>query len=548
MASENIVNPILQGFNPDPSICRVGKDYYIATSTFEWYPGAQIHRSTDLRNWQLVARPLNRPELLNMLGNPDSCGVWAPCLTWSDGLFYLVYSDVKRFDGNFKDTHNYLTTCSTIDGDWSAPVYLNSSGFDASLFHDDDGRKWLVGMVWDHRAPRRFFRGIALQEYSLDQQRLIGEREFIFEGTELDYTEGPHLYRRNGYYYLITAEGGTGYGHAVTMARSRNIDGPYEVDPAGPVLTSRDDPEWPLQRAGHGDIVATEAGELYLVHLVSRPLPGTRISPLGRETAIQRLEYTGGGWFRLAEGHELPQLEWDAPALPAEDAAAEIEHDDFDGDTLKDVYQWLRTPWPEEFMSLTERPGHLRLYGMESPGSLFRQALIARRQTSFVCTARTLLDFEPDNFQQLAGLILYYNSSKFHYLYVSTDNELGRHIGIMSCAANLTLDVDYPIEDQRIALPASGPVYLRADVDGETLRFSWGLSEDECNEIPVVLDTTILSDEADNGSDANFTGTFIGVCCNDLTGGRKHADFDFLRYTTEITTAIAESDKAAVGQ
>ena len=350
MTTAKIVNPILPGFNPDPSICRVGKDFYIATSTFEWYPGVQIHHSTDLVNWRLVARPLNRPELLNMIGNPDSCGVWAPCLTWSDGLFYLVYTDVKRFDGNFKDTHNYLTTCATIDGEWSDPVYLNSAGFDASLFHDDDGRKWWLNMVWDHRAPRSFFRGIAMQEYSVAEQRLIGERKIIFEGTELDYTEGPHLYRRDGYYYLITAEGGTSYGHAVTMARSRKIEGPYEVDPSGPIVTSRNDPDWPLQRAGHGDIVATEAGELFLVHLVSRPLPGTRISPLGRESAIEKLEYTSEGWFRLAEGHTLPQPEWDAPALPAADATTDIEHDDFDDPALNDVYQWLRTPWPGDSM------------------------------------------------------------------------------------------------------------------------------------------------------------------------------------------------------
>jgi xylan 1,4-beta-xylosidase len=530
MATEKIVNPILTGFNPDPSICRAGDDYYIATSTFEWYPGVQIHHSTDLKNWRLAARPLNRPELLNMLGTPDSCGVWAPCLTWSGGLFYLVYTDVKRFDGNFKDTHNYLTTSATIDGEWSDPAYLNSSGFDPSLFHDDDGRKWLLNMVWDHRAPRRFFRGIALQEYSVDERRLVGERKIIFEGTDLECTEGPHLYRRNGYYYLITAEGGTSYGHAITMARSRSISGPYEVDPSGPVVTSRDNPEWPLQRAGHGDIVETESGELFLVHLVSRPLPGTRLSPLGRETAIEKLEYTDDAWFRIAGGYTLPQPEWDAPAPAGEAVPAEIRNDNFDVDELNPVYQWLRTPWPKEFLSLTDRPGFLRLYGMESPGSLFRQALIARRQTSFAYEAATVVDFEPDNFQQMAGLVLYYNSSKFHYLYVSACSDIGRHIGIMSCQADPSLNVEYPIEEGRIALPDSTPVHLRAEVDGAQLNFFWSLNDSDWHRIPAVLDAGILSDEAGKGSGASFTGAFVGVCCNDLTGTRKHADFDYLRY------------------
>ena len=146
-----IRNPILPGFNPDPSICRVGDDYYIATSTFEWYPGVQIHHSRDLVNWRLVTRPLDRAAQLDMRGNPDSGGVWAPCLSHADGRFWLVYTDVKRLDGNFKDAHNYIVTAPAIEGPWSDPTYVNSSGFDPSLFHDDDGRKWFVNMVWDHR-------------------------------------------------------------------------------------------------------------------------------------------------------------------------------------------------------------------------------------------------------------------------------------------------------------------------------------------------------------------------------------------------------------
>ena len=160
-----IRNPILPGFNPDPSICRVGGDYYIATSTFEWYPGVQIHHSKDLVNWTLIGRPLTRASQLDMRGNPDSCGIWAPCLSHADGLFWLVYTDVKRYDGNFKDTHNYIVTARDIAGPWSEPFYANSSGFDPSLFHDDDGRKYLVNMLWDWRPGHNRFGGIVLQEY-----------------------------------------------------------------------------------------------------------------------------------------------------------------------------------------------------------------------------------------------------------------------------------------------------------------------------------------------------------------------------------------------
>ena len=147
-----IQNPVLPGFNPDPSICRVGDDYYIATSTFEWFPGVQIHHSKDLVNWHLITHPLDKVSFLDMKGNPNSGGIWAPDLSYADGKFWLIYTDVKVVDGMWKDCHNYLITSESIFGPWSDPVELNGSGFDASLFHDADGRKYLVNMYWDQRG------------------------------------------------------------------------------------------------------------------------------------------------------------------------------------------------------------------------------------------------------------------------------------------------------------------------------------------------------------------------------------------------------------
>jgi xylan 1,4-beta-xylosidase len=201
------------------------------------------------------------------------------------------------------------------------------------------------------------------------------------------------------------------------------------------------------------------------------------------------------------------------------------------------VYQWLRTPWPGEFLSLRDRPGYLRLHGLESPGSLFRQALVARRQTGFNSETTTCLEFEPDNFQQLAGLIVYYNSRKFHYLYVSTDDDIGRHIGIMSCAANGALDTEYPVYGREVSVPGSSPIYLRAVVQSAALTFSWSMDGTDWNDMPVVLDASLLSDEAGKVGAPDFTGTFVGVCCNDLTGMRMHADFDFLCHK-ELPTPV----------
>ena len=303
-----ITNPILTGFNPDPSICRVGDDSYIATSTFDWFPGVQIHHSRDLVHWHLLTRPLTRVSQLNMKGNPDSCGVWAPNLTYKDGTFYLVYTDVKRFDGRWKDTHNYLVTATEIDGEWSDPIYLNSSGFDPSLFHDEDGRAWVPNLLVDHRKGK-FFGGIVLQEYSYRERRLIGEVYYIFPGTALGVTEGPVLFKRNGWYYLITAEGGTEYNHAVTLARSRQITGPYEVHPTNPVLTSAHNPDLYLQKAGHGSVVSTPDGRWYLTHLAGRPLTTRGRCTLGRETCLQEVVWHEDGWLYLKSGGNEPQVE-----------------------------------------------------------------------------------------------------------------------------------------------------------------------------------------------------------------------------------------------
>ena len=181
---KNIINPILKGFNPDPSILRVGDDYYIATSTFEWFPGVQIHHSKDLINWRLIGRPLNRVSQLDMKGANSSEGVWAPCLSYDNGVFYLIYTNVRLWTyAGPRDLDNYLVTTTDIRGDWSEPIYLNSSGFDPSLFHDDDGRKWLVNQLWDHRLGKNKFAGIVLQEYSPEEKRLVGPTIYLKNGS-----------------------------------------------------------------------------------------------------------------------------------------------------------------------------------------------------------------------------------------------------------------------------------------------------------------------------------------------------------------------------
>jgi xylan 1,4-beta-xylosidase len=534
-AHHKIKNPILRGFNPDPSIVRVGEDYFIATSTFEWYPGIQIHHSRDLVHWRLLTRPLSRSSQLNMLGNPDSCGVWAPCLSYADGLFYLVYTDVKRYGrttgsgtgASLRDMHNYLVTSPHIDGPWSDPVYLNSSGFDPSLFHDDSGRKYLLNMIWDFRPGHNRFSGIALQEYSCEKRGLIGPSRTIFEGTPLGFTEGPHLYKRNGYYYLLTAEGGTGWGHAVTMARSRELTGPYEIHPDTHILSARHRPDLELQRSGHASLVDTQTGETYMVYLCGRPLLKGKRCTLGRETAIQRMVWAPDDWLRTADGQGIPCSEVAAPALQAHVFPQTQAREDFDDPRLPLDFQWLRSPWPEELFSLGERPGRLRLYGRESLGSLFRQALVARRQQSHCYSAATVAEFEPEHFQQMAGLVCYYNSSKFYYLCISHEEALGKHIRVLS---SLPDPVPRCLFTEPIAIPSGTPVHLRVEVDYERLLFAFRISDQDWQWFPGQFDASVLSDESGPSDEPNFTGAFVGMCCQDLAGTRLSADFDYFFY------------------
>lgn len=531
-----IQNPILRGFNPDPSIVRVGDDYYIASSTFEWFPGVQIHHSRDLIHWRILTRPLRRPAQLNMLGDPDSCGIWAPCLTFDQGLFYLIYTDVKRYGrtsvagasgASLRDFHNYLVTSNEIDGEWSEPIYLNSSGFDPSLFHDEDGRKYMLNMLWDHRPGHNRFAGIVIQEYSVEESKLIGHRHLIFAGTPLGFTEGPHLYRRNGYYYLLTAEGGTGWGHAVTMARSLSIYGPYELHPDVHILSARSRPDVELQRAGHADLVETQTGETYLVHLCGRPLRNRGRCTLGRETAIQKMIWSEDDWLRTADGEGIPHGKVEAPRLPAHSFPALPVREDFDETNLPIDFQWLRSPWPDELFSLTARPGHLRLFGRESIGSLFRQALVARRQQAHCFSAATVVDFEPEHFQQMAGLVCYYNGLKFHYLFTSADEEGGKFLQVMSATPDLAVGDAFTIP---IPIARSVSVHLRVEVDYERLRFGYRLDEREWIWLPEQFDASILSDEATAPGLPNFTGAFVGMCCQDLAGTAHRADFDYFEY------------------
>jgi xylan 1,4-beta-xylosidase len=536
-----VQNPVLPGFHPDPSILRVGEEYFIANSTFEWFPGVEISRSKDLITWESVPSPLSEKRLLDMDGVSASCGIWAPCLTHANGLFWLIFTNVRSWnDGPWKDTPNYLVTAPSIDGPWSDPIFLNCSGFDPSLFHDDDGRKWLVNMEWDYRKKGQHqFTGILLQEYSPEQKALVGPIKKIFTGSEISLTEGPHLYKRGSWYYLMAAEGGTGYEHAVTIARSKKIDGPYELHPHNPLVSSYGHPDLKIQKAGHGSWCDTPDGRTYLAFLCGRPLPETNCCVLGRETAIAEVVWKddwpyikpeSGSSIEAGFVRNVPTDSFEPPVIRDEyrkagsipGATRSMSYRFADG--IHGDFKSLRVERDPEVYSLSARPGWLRLRGGQSPVSCYGQSLIARRQTDFCFDVETLVDFSPTSFQHLAGLCWRYDEANQYLLAISHDEQKGRVLSVLTFIGG-----EFSRTDET-SLPATGAVRLGLSVRTGTGQFRYSIDGATWNVLRPVLDSRVLSDEYRS---LGFTGAFTGVFSVDTLCYAAHADFEYFTYKVQ---------------
>lgn len=539
-----VTNPILKGFQPDASVCVVGEDYYIATSTFEWWPGVMIYHSRDLANWRLAARPLNRKSQLCLRGNRNSGGIWAPHLSWAKGRFWLMVTDVKT-DQCFKDTLNYVMSCETIDGEWTDPVFVQGMGFDPALFHDDDGKSYVMSMLWDYRPYKPNFNGVAIQEYDLEQKRLTGKMRRIFTGSGWGVTEGPQIIKKDGWYYLLCAEGGTGFSHASTVCRSRDLWGPYEISPYTPLISTRFAPRSPLQKCGHASFLPAFWGKWYITYICARPLTLQRGNcVLGRETGLAEIEWVED-WPRLKDGTlAAPPAEtgWNVFTVPpvtvelpeglntsgAESQKPLVMETDFDEPELPEYFHTLREPLGEH-MSLTARPGYLRLYGQQSIASLHSQTMVARRWQSVCFTAGTVMEFEPQNYNQMAGLTCFYNTENYMYAYVSYDEDLGcRILDILVCSHGKTV---VELGEGRIPVPSEvSSIRLKVRVKRERLQFYYSWRLDEWRPLGKVLPADHLSDDYIRESALVFTGAMVGICVQDLYDHSAFADFDCFYY------------------
>ncbi len=395
-------NPIIRGYNPDPSICRVGDDYYLVTSTFEFFPGVPIYHSRDLVNWKLINYCLTRDSQLPLEGCGSSKGIFAPTIRHHNGRFYMITTNVSG-GGNF------LVYTDDIYSEWSEPKWIDQQGIDPSLFFDDDGRVYYCGTGSDKN-------GFAIVGFEIDPDtgERLSEKQVISRGAGGKHPEAPHIYKINGTYYLMLAEGGTEYGHMVTMFRSDSPMGPYEPDPKNPILSHKDYIS-PIQATGHADIVQDTAGQWWMVCLAIRPLGFMHLHNLGRETFLAPMIWDEDGWPIVGDNGHIG-LEMEAK-LPPEDTNFATKHlsstfdDRFDGEALDLEWGYVRNPIRENYRLID---GSCELQGVSDSLHELNPTLMIIRQKEFEQRAQTRLlsvDGEGE-----AGIVAYYNHDYFYSL------------------------------------------------------------------------------------------------------------------------------------
>lgn len=513
-------NPILAGFYPDPSICRVGDDYYLINSTFAYFPGIPVFHSRDLVNWEQLGHVIDRTTQLNYDGRGVTRGLFAPAISHHGDTFYVVCTMI---DGG----GNFLVTATDPAGPWSNPVWLNFDGIDPSLFFDDDGRAWLVnnGNPPDNQPLYSGHRAIWLQEFDPATQQLIGPRSIIVNGgadlaKQPVWIEGPHLYRRDGWYYLCCAEGGTSIQHSQVILRSRSVTGPFVPWEKNPILTQRDlDGTAPhaITCTGHADLVAGPDGNWWSVFLGCRPYDG-QFTTTGRETFLLPVKWTDDGWpVILPPGERVPYVvaapkvdRADPGALGAKENALGSTRsapftgnftwrDDFSAPALSPLWIMLRQPhetwWSLAGGKLSLTPRTETLAGKANP------SFLARRLQHAKFTATTSLGV-PAAPGVSAGLALLQNELHHYFL------------GVRRTAHGLELFLELangspPAVIARTKLPETTELQLRVTGDESTLAFAYATRPGAWQTFVPAAKTLPVTVQAAGGG-LHFTGAVIG--------------------------------------
>jgi alpha-N-arabinofuranosidase len=501
-------NPVLTGFYPDPSITRVGRDYYLVTSTFAYFPGLPIFHSTDLVNWRQIGNAISRADQLDFKKLGLSRGVFAPAIEHYAGTFYIANTCVDC-GGNF------VITAKNPAGPWSDPVWLPEleGGIDPSLFFDADGRAWILNNGPPVGEPLyEGHRAIWIQQFDAAKLKTVGPRTLLVNGgvdirTKPIWIEGPHIYRKDGYYYLTAAEGGTAEGHSQVALRSRNVTGPYVPNPANPFLTQRDLPRDrpnPITSAGHADLVQLPSGEWWATFLAVRPYEGDYYNT-GRETFLMPVR-SESGWPRItAPGEVIPYVLKRPPLTATGEPFSRrrtMVREEFDR-VLGPEWIMMRNP-RERWYAVTG--GTLRLQpravGLSDLGN---PSFLARRQQHMFASASTSVRFRPAAGQK-AGITALQNDEYWFLLSLADRNgrpevRLERRAGPADPADGVLL-ASAPIPRAH-----RGPVQLRIRARGGAYDFDYAVRPGQWRALRRGEDGKLLSTKTAGG----FVGTVFGL-------------------------------------
>jgi len=536
------INPIVAGGHPDPSVCRDGENFYMVNSTFEYYPGLPVHHSTDLVNWELIGYGLHRPSQVsgpvNLLDVQSDGGIHAPTIRCHDGKFYIITTNVYLPPGENQQTRfvNFIITADNPAGPWSEPFVIDGApGIDPDLFFDKDGSAWYVGT---HSPEKPNFDGegeIWLQQLDLEHMRLVGERNFLWRGACGGvWAEGPHMYRRDGRYYLLVAEGGTSFNHAVVIAVSDEITGPYVSNDRNPILTSRhlSYDHW-VNSTGHADMIELADGRWYMVALGIRN-DEQRGSNMGRETHLIPMQ-----WEREPFWWKKPRYEWPVVApvtgrverhtpLPFDDKPQHRRlsfHDDFDNTQLGLAWNFRRLPLPGTW-SLTEREGFLRLFAkprqVEERG---RASLMGFRQTESDFSYTVKMQFTPENDGAAAGLSLFQKDTNFiHYLVSGQGSDTVLKLQVAQAGPDGRSQGSNSVVEMMKLSAYTGNIILRVVSGGSRYRYEYSLDDGESfNPFSESAADLILS--------KGYTGAYLGLfATGKAQSGEGVADFDWVSY------------------
>ncbi len=518
-------NPVIQGFYPDPSVVRVGRDYYLVNSTFAWFPGIPVWRSRDLVNWTQIGNAIDRPSQLQLKGMGMGQGVFAPDISWHDGRFYIANTCVGCGD-------NFVITARNPVGPWSDPVWLPEiDGIDPSLFFDDDGSAWILNNGPPLGPPRyEGHRAIWLQQFDPERLKVFGPRRVLVDGgvhpdQNPIWIEGPHIFKKDGFYYLIAAEGGTEENHSEVVFRSDKISGPYLPAPDNPILTQRDlpvDRPKPITSVGHASFVRPAGGEWWAMFLGVRPYDARGNFNTGRETFLLPVRWKDG-WPRITQAGE--RVPWVAlrpnlqtgPKPPMPTRGDFAVRDEFNNHMLRPYWMMLRNR-QGKWWRIADGALHLDARGV-ALGELGNPSLLARRQQHLNAVATTRLSFKPKSDLAEAGMVALQNDEHWYFLAIGRENgtrvvRLRRRAGMQEPADGTVLaSVPLPLSTQ-------APVHLRIEARGHSYDFGWSADGRHWHTLFRNADGTVLSTKRAGG----FVGAVFGLYAHDKASGGASED------------------------